>query len=45
MDNQLILANNIDPQEWKQEVERVEFELDNIEKDLLLIKQRGASPL
>lgn len=36
-----ILQAQIDPEEWKREVERVYGDLDNIEKDVQLIKQRG----
>ena len=40
IDNQ-ILEGKIDPGEWKKEVERVYLDLDNIEKDIELNRQRG----
>jgi len=36
-----IIQGHIDPEEWKKEVEKVGIDLDNIEKDVLLIKSRG----
>lgn len=36
-----ILQGHIDPFEWKKEIERVYVDLDNIEKDALLLKNRG----
>ncbi len=40
-----IIQAKIDPDEWKREVERVYQDLDNIEKDVLLIRQRGTGEL
>lgn len=36
-----ILEGKIDPIEWKKEMDRVETDLDNIEKDIELNRQRG----
>ena len=37
-----IIEGKVDPQEWKREVERVYRDLDNIERDIQLIRTRGA---
>ncbi len=39
-----ILEGKIDPGEWKKEMERVYQDLDNIEKDIELSRQRGGGP-
>jgi hypothetical protein len=39
-----ILEGKIDPGEWKREIERVYAELDGIEKEIELNKQRGGAP-
>lgn len=38
-----ILEGKIDPGEWKKEIERMYLELDNIEKEIELSRQRGSS--
>lgn len=43
-DDQIIEAK-IDPEEWRREVDRVYKDLDNIEKDIELIKTRGSGDL
>lgn len=40
-EDEQILEGKIDPKQWKLEVERVYKDLDNIERDLQLIKTRG----
>jgi hypothetical protein len=40
-----ILEGKIDPEEWRKEVERVYKDLDNIERDIELIKTRGSGVL
>ena len=37
-----ILEGKIDPSEWKKELERMYIDLDNIEKEIELSKQRGS---
>lgn len=37
-----ILEGKIDPSEWKKELERMYLDLDNIEKEIELSKQRGS---
>lgn len=44
-EDELILEGKIDPLDWKKEIERVENEMDNIEKDLELIRTRGKNDL
>ena len=41
-DEDQIIEGKIDPEEWQKEYDRVYGELDNIEKDVELNKQRGA---
>ena len=40
-EDEQIIEGKIDPQEWKREIERVYKDLDNIERDLQLIRTRG----
>lgn len=40
-----ILEGKIDPIEWKQEIDRVYADLDNVEKDLEVIRTRGKNDL
>ena len=40
-----ILEGRIDPGDWKKEMERVYLDLDNIEKEIELGRQRGGNPL
>jgi hypothetical protein len=40
-ENKEILEAKIDPLEWRREIERVEVELYNIDKEIELNKQRG----
>lgn len=43
-DDQIIEAK-IDPEEWRKEVDRVYQDLDNIERDIELIKIRGSGDM
>ena len=36
-----MIEGKVDPQEWRKEVERVYRDLDNIERDVQLIRTRG----
>ena len=40
-----ILEGKIDPAEWRKEIERVYIDLDNIEKEIELNRQRGSAGL
>ncbi len=42
-DDDQILEGKIDPLEWKKEMDRVDVDLDNIEKDIELNRQRGTT--
>jgi hypothetical protein len=44
-EDELILEGKIDPVEWKREIDRVEIDLDNIEKEVELIRTRGKNDL
>ena len=37
-----IIEGKIDPEEWRKEIDRVYSDLDNIERDIELIKTRGS---
>jgi hypothetical protein len=44
-DDELIMEGKIDPVDWKREIDRVEVDLDNIEKEIELIRTRGKGDL
>ena len=39
------MEGKIDPVDWKREIDRVEVDLDNIEKEIELIRTRGKGDL